>query len=163
MDPLNEQAPAPLASATVISNTITSPSTPSAAAAVSADTTKPAAESFNTEAVLAQVWDISESPMFATSLIEVTDACFRIIFEQLRSNIFAPDHSTMKANQKAWAPMRTPPLASILPHIKSIAAELLPTNSQQLTVNIRDLVSGPILDSLCLSVFDATPAPAPTK
>jgi hypothetical protein len=142
--------PVPLASASIVPNT----SSRSEADMMK----KSSSEPFHTEAILAQVWDISESPMFATSLIEVTDACFRIVFEQLRSNIFAPDHSMMKGSQKTWTPMRTPPLASILPHIKSIASELLPTNSQQLTVNIQDLVSGPILDSLCLSVFDATPA-----
>ena len=51
-------------------------------------------------------------------------------------------------------PQRTPPLASLLPQIKAVANRLLPGEEVSLDV-VRDLVSGPYLDTLCTAVFDS--------
>lgn len=111
------------------------------------------------EDILAQLWDVSESPMFAAALIEVVDACFRIVVEQLRVNVFSPDSQGQEAS---WLPMKTPPLASLLPQLKAASFLLLPNSPKQspmtIDANIRSIISGHVLDSLCMSVFDAEPA-----
>jgi hypothetical protein len=51
---------------------------------------------------------------------------------------------------------RAPPLASILPQLKALAARFLPDNvDTPMTSEIRNLSYGPLLDSFCLSLFDA--------
>lgn len=90
--------------------------------------------------------------MFTSSFLEVNDSCFHLVMEMLRQNIFAPESQGVHG-ESAWTQLRSPPLASLLPQIKATAAALVP--SAQSSVSVHDLVSGPILDSLCISVFDS--------
>ena len=123
--------------------------------------------------LLAQTWDVVDSPLFATVCTEAIDTCFRHISSQLRDKIFLPlDSQGMELTGSSQP--RTPPIASLLPQLKSIAKEMLPglpTNGSSssggggsaqgpgsgalLTPEVRDIAAGAALDSLCVAIFDA--------
>ncbi len=90
--------------------------------------------------------------MFARSYAESVDACFRLIFDHLRHSAFMAE-----AQASVVSPtLKTLPLASLLPQIKAVATRLLPSSTEQpLGAEIRDISSGPCLESFCVSIFDA--------
>ena len=100
-----------------------------------------------------QIWDVAESASFEAALLEVSDNCYCICFEQLRRNVYTFDNSDFHHSDS-----RAPPFASLLPQIKAIASSLLPNDAR--SVDIRDIVSGPLVESLCDSVFDAVIEPS---
>lgn len=108
----------------------------------------------NVTNLMGQLWDIAESPNFAAAIVEATDACYRLTFEQLRRNVFTFDNIGESGSNLGQ--LRTPPLASLLPQVKAIASSFLPNDVR--SVDIKELFSGPILESLCVAVFDATNA-----
>jgi hypothetical protein len=88
--------------------------------------------------------------MFVAAYSEALDAAFRVVFESLRRNVFTSD------NPASHDALRTLPLASLLPQIKAIAARLLPASLDTVvSPEVRDISSGPCLDSFCIAVFDA--------
>ena len=78
--------------------------------------------------------------------------------------MFFPDTQPASPGQPV---MRTPPLASLLPQIKSLAGKLLLAGPEggpaggtvgepaSLSEEIREISTGPYLDAFCLAVFDA--------
>ena len=84
--------------------------------------------------------------MFISAVLEVTSNLFRLIYEQLRVNIFI-----LNGNE-----LRKPPMISLLPQIKSIATLLIPNDNQIQNSSINELLNGPLLESLCMSIFEAT-------
>lgn len=128
--------------------------------------------------LLAQTWDVVDSPLFTSVCTEAFDTCFRRISGKLRDKVFVP---TELQDITGGSQPRTPPLASILPTVKSIAKEMLPagaaanakgtppaggiapsplsstaSSGAMLTAEVRDIAAGAALDSLCTAVFDAT-------
>ena len=129
--------------------------------------------------LLAQTWDVVDSPLFVTVCTEAIDTCFRHISGKLRDKIFLP-HDAQGMEVSGGSQPRTPPIASLLPQLKAIAKEMLPGpggsggggNSSRrgstrsvggggggggvlLTPEVRDIASGAALDSLCVAIFDA--------
>ena len=118
--------------------------------------------------LLAQTWDVVDSPLFSNVCTEAVDTCFRHISLKLREKVFLPGESGGASTE-----LRTPPIASLLPQIKAIAKEMLPappvpnngtvpakslngsSSSSLLTAEVRDIASGAALDSLCIALFDA--------
>jgi hypothetical protein len=92
---------------------------------------------------------VAESPSFESALLEVSDICYGICYDQLRRNVYTFEHGAGAASART----NSPPLASLLPQIKAIASSLLPNDLR--SVDIREISSGPILEALCVSVFDA--------
>lgn len=99
--------------------------------------------------LISQTWDVVESPMFVTVFSEATEICFRRIFENLKRNIFA-DTSDYTSSGNS---LRSPPLASVLPQLKAICSRLLPDDA--ICPDVKEIYSGPSLDALCVSIFDA--------
>jgi hypothetical protein len=51
---------------------------------------------------------------------------------------------------------KSPPLASILPQLKSLSARLLPETAEAVNpYDLKSLTSGPLLESFCMTIFDA--------
>lgn len=51
---------------------------------------------------------------------------------------------------------KTPPLASILPQLKSLSGKLLPETADAVNpYDLKSLTSGPLLESFCMTIFDA--------
>jgi len=113
-----------------------------------------------------QTWDLLESPAFSTVYREAVDTCFRHVFDTLYKTVFSPQGQTPTSAQA----LRAPPLASLLPQIKSIATNLLPTvgaaagvgidgNSEHdsfgmVSPVVKELSSGPYLESFCIAILD---------
>ncbi len=92
--------------------------------------------------------------MFVTVYSESVDACFRVIFEHLRRGAFMSDSPTTSSG--SGAAHKSLPLASLLPQIKAVAAKLLPSSMDSVvSAEVRDISSGPGLDSFCIAIFDA--------
>ncbi len=122
--------------------------------------------------LLAQTWDVVDSPLFCNVCVEAIDTCFRHISAKLREKVFLPSEGQNLAGEVS---MRTPPIASLLPQIKAITKEILPvspvassgnvaapkalsSSSALLTAEVRDIASGIALDALCVALFDAVEA-----
>ena len=121
--------------------------------------------------IIDQTWEIVDSPIFAASVKEVADSYFHIFFDQLKRSTFIKDakdgfNTTVNINN-----MKKPPLAALLTRIQSISTNMIPieihsisssgggakmSQNQSNLLILRDIMSGPILDSLCISVFDAS-------
>jgi len=99
--------------------------------------------------LISQTWDVVESPMFVTVFSEATEICFKRIFDNLKRNIFA-DTSDYSSSGSS---LRSPPLASVLPQLKAICSRLLPDDT--ICPDVKEIYSGPSLDALCVSIFDA--------
>lgn len=83
--------------------------------------------------------------------MEAVDKCFEIIYQILRNDSYNEQNNTNHI-------VTSPPLASLLPQIKAISAKLLPTDIDYdgfINSEVRDVSSGPYLDSFCISAFDA--------
>jgi len=135
--------------------------------------------------LLAQTWDVVDSPLFSDVCTEAIDTCFRHISTKLRDKVFLfepsglPDTTSAGAGESSNSSnspvMRTPPIASLLPQLKAIARDMLPaapgaaaataaaaanpkalsSSSALLTQEVRDIASGAALDTLCVAIFDA--------
>lgn len=127
--------------------------------------------------ILNQTWEIVDSPIFAASVKEVADSYFHIFFDQLKRSTFIKDakvdlNTTVNVNVNN---MKKPPLAALLTRIQSISTNMIPiekkidsisssggggvakmSQNQSNFLILREIMSGPILDSLCISVFDAS-------
>ena len=102
--------------------------------------------------------------MFHAAVSESLNSSFKIISSQLRKNVFVP-----ASNPTSHATLRTLPLASLLPQVKAIAARLLPSQSPSssssaaaaaaasaaLPPELKEISSGPIIDGLCISIFNS--------
>ena len=99
--------------------------------------------------LIAQTWDIVECPLFPPVFSEATEICFRRIFDNLKRNIF----SEVSDYSSSSSPLRSPPLASLLPQLKAICSRLLPDDA--ICQDVKEVYSGPSLDALCVSIFDA--------
>jgi hypothetical protein len=106
---------------------------------------------------------------------EALDSSFRLCYDLLRKNLFQLDNNNNNSHQSnvSNSPMsnysnsdhqgeisshkyRSLPLASLLPQLKMITNRFLPESVEAaLTSEIKNISSGPLLDSLCLSIFDA--------
>ena len=130
--------------------------------------------------LLAQTWDVVDSPLFSSVCTEAIDTCFRHIHAKLRARVFLLNDmetttgaGTGAETEAGAGAMRTPPIASLLPQLKAIAKEMLPAApasrsssgstsaasvppaSSLLTAEVRDIASGAALDTLCVAIFDA--------
>jgi hypothetical protein len=92
---------------------------------------------------------------------EALDCAFRQIHGDLYRTIFCPE-----SRSPGQHTLRAPPLASILPQVKSIATRLLPSGTEagavgdaeeNLSPEIREIASGQYLDAFCVAVFDVPP------
>ena len=118
--------------------------------------------------LLAQTWDILESPHFAQAFKEAVGTCFMHISHKLRDQAFSPGSNGEPNDSMA--------LASLLPRIKAMTKEMLAkTNSSnsstnsaasngngngsgssgKLTSEVRNIASGQMLGTLCVAIFDA--------
>lgn len=102
------------------------------------------------QSLLAQIWDVLDSPTFTVAFAESTDTCFKIILDNLRRGVFAPD-------SMGGAQRRTAGLVSLLPQLKAISDRLLPKITEPIPPEARELVAGSALDSLCVALFDSAP------
>lgn len=102
--------------------------------------------------LLNQTWDILETSTFEVVYTEALDYCFRISFDHLSRYVFNPEPHSPGHDMAS----RAPPLASLLPQLKSLASRLLPDSKETaITSDVKVVSSGPLLDSLCISIFDA--------
>ena len=80
----------------------------------------------------------------------------RILTEHLHSRVYFTSHPYSPSRETN----RTPPLASLLPQVKAAMAELLPESLDGKEggvggMNYKVIASGPLLDSLGVSVLNA--------
>jgi hypothetical protein len=112
--------------------------------------------------IINQTWDIIDSPMFAASVKEAVDNYFAIFFDQLKRSTFMKDPKSESPVKN----LKKPPLAALLTRIQSTSTNMIPIDiggggataaqNQSNMLILKDIMSGPILDSLCISVFDAS-------
>jgi hypothetical protein len=115
--------------------------------------------------IMAQTWEVIDSPMFVAAVKEAVDKYFLLFFDQLKRSVFLKDNRVDSAINN----MKTQPLAILLTRIQSISTNMIPTESSMLmhtsggggNINsniliLEDMMSGPVLDALCTSVFDAS-------
>ena len=93
--------------------------------------------------------------MFNVALKESIDICFKRHMELLRQDVFsiipgAPGGSSYPSKVGNFS---SPPLASLLPQLKSLASSLLPLEG--VGYEISDIYAGPAIDSLCVSIMDS--------
>jgi hypothetical protein len=126
--------------------------------------------------LLCRTWDIVDSHVFQSIFNEAVNTVFRHVNQNLRDDVFSTNTSSsgssggssannastgsqqlhQQQQQQQQQHYRTPPLASLLPQMKSIAARMLPSVHDGLTVEAREIAEGPILNALCEAVFDET-------
>ena len=105
---------------------------------------------------------------------EAVDTCFRHVYDTLYKTIFAPhlvQSEGVSPSPNGTRALRAPPLASLLPQIKAIASNLLPTvgavsgNGGDMGVGkddafglvsaeVKEISSGPYLESFCIAILD---------
>ena len=90
--------------------------------------------------------------MFSAVFAEAADSALRSIVNHLKCKVFTEesdvdDHGPPRA--------RTPPLARLLPQLKFAALRLLPCDpSAPISSDVLEMISNPVLDTLCVSLFD---------
>lgn len=105
--------------------------------------------------LLYQTWDILECEAFAIVYKEAVDSSMGFVQSYLLSHVFFPQLDAMQSDGE---PGRTPPLASLLPQLKSAVNELLPDQGDERggrALHFRTLGQSPLLESLCMAVLDA--------
>ena len=85
--------------------------------------------------------------MFRAVLLEAFDSAFRVVLDDLRERIFTDGAADERSSSfsssngtNASRPMKAPPLATLLPQLKSSALRLLP--SEGIGEAISEIVSG---------------------
>ena len=91
---------------------------------------------------------------------EAADTTFRHVFDILYKTVYAPQGHTPSSS----ATLRAPPLASLLPQVKAIASNLLPTvgavgegredSFGMVSAEVKEISSGPYLESFCIAILD---------
>jgi hypothetical protein len=121
--------------------------------------------------IMNQTWEIIDSPLFISAVKEATDIYFQLFFDQLKKSAFIKDEKMDSTPSN----LKKIPLASLLSRIQSISTNMIPTDTSTNTTSstilkssshnsnansnllvLKDIMSGPILDSLCISVFEAS-------
>lgn len=99
---------------------------------------------------LSMIWDVVESPFFAASFTEGVDTCFRYHITTLRDEFFNRNSNVGDDEYSRYA-LSTPPLATLLPQLKSVASRMLPAD--QIGEEVRRMLQGPTLDTFCVSLL----------
>eukprot|EP00596_Hydrurales_sp_CCMP1899_P000930 CAMPEP_0119034826 /NCGR_PEP_ID=MMETSP1177-20130426/1830_1 /TAXON_ID=2985 /ORGANISM="Ochromonas sp, Strain CCMP1899" /LENGTH=313 /DNA_ID=CAMNT_0006992559 /DNA_START=361 /DNA_END=1302 /DNA_ORIENTATION=+ len=94
--------------------------------------------------LLFQTWDVIESPMFSSVFKDATNICLDSILRSMKCNVFCDEDNNR----------RSPPLARLLPQLKGVAMTLLPSETTNVTSEVREILSSPSLDTLCISLFN---------
>ena len=105
--------------------------------------------------------DILESPLFRAVLLEGFDSTFRFVFNDLRTRIFIDDQDSFESSSYSNGSskdmnsslLKAPPLATLLPQLKSSALKLLPAEGVGEVVN--EILSGSNLAILCSAIIDS--------
>eukprot|EP00607_Mallomonas_marina_P004085 CAMPEP_0182440280 /NCGR_PEP_ID=MMETSP1167-20130531/86962_1 /TAXON_ID=2988 /ORGANISM="Mallomonas Sp, Strain CCMP3275" /LENGTH=256 /DNA_ID=CAMNT_0024634189 /DNA_START=692 /DNA_END=1462 /DNA_ORIENTATION=- len=154
--------------------------------------------------VINQTWDLVESPIFTAALTEALDCCFERVFLEIRRAVYGSSthpHSNTGAapgggggggeggtdtGTAGWTSQRRPPLATLLPQLKSLSSRLLEDTGRPVapspsspspssaggtngmgTVSVsasgqgtsrpvwKDICDGPLLEEMCVGVFDS--------
>ena len=85
--------------------------------------------------------------MFTKVFQESVSTCFNIVFDDLKRNSFSDSINNNNS-------LRSPPLASLLPQIKSLSSKLLPSTIDTIiTTEIKEIYSGTSLESLSFSII----------
>ena len=126
------------------------------------------------EELFSQSADIFESQMFRAVLLEAFDCSFRLLTEDFKDQIFL-DNINSKATIGSGAedrisnsnsgnsssgiqhfnrPSKSPPLATLLPQMKSSALRFLPLSG--IGDGVSEIVSGPNSLTLCSAIIDST-------
>ena len=106
--------------------------------------------------------------MFRAVLLEAFDCSFRVLIDDLKDTIFTDNggsSSSVASNSTSGGAvvpaspvssrkLKSPPLASLLPQLKSSALRFLPMNGVGEVVG--EIVSGPNVAALCSAIIDAT-------
>lgn len=105
--------------------------------------------------LMCRTWDIVDSHVFQSIFNEAVSSAFKHVNQCLRDDVFSADSPTSGGGQR-YTNYRTPPLASLLPQMKSIAARMLPDVDKELTAEAKAIADGPILNALCEAILDET-------
>lgn len=105
--------------------------------------------------------------MFKSSVIEACDVCFRRQLETLRIDMFyshtpqasrviptSSNSATAGGSSSSFPSLSSPPLASLLPQLKSLASALLPTEG--VGYEVQDISSTTAIETLCLSILNSS-------
>ena len=125
------------------------------------------------EELFSQSADIFESQMFRAVLLEAFDCSFRLLIDDLKHQIFfensaanmmngnfnAEDRIINSSTESSASGMqhrlsKSPPLATLLPQLKSSALRFLPHIGIGESVN--EIISGPNSLTLCSAIIDST-------
>jgi hypothetical protein len=133
---------------------------------------------YSLEELFSQSADIFESQMFRAVLLEAFDCSFRLIIADLKDQFFQDNSSAKDANkvtnnspnneggivisnaENSTSSMqhirlsKSPPLATLLPQIKSSALRFLPHIG--IGEGVNEIVIGPTLSTLCSAIIDST-------
>ena len=112
--------------------------------------------------LLCRTWDIVDSNIFVAIFTEAVNTSFRHIFNKIRVLKY-PDPASesmvdfFKGEDSYQQRFEPPKLAKILPKVKSIALDMLPKETEEtLTLEAKEVAAGPVLNTLCEAVFDAS-------
>lgn len=90
--------------------------------------------------------------MFSSVFSEAADTALRSILNHLKCKVFTEE---VDVDDQVPPRARTPPLARLLPQLKFAALRLLPTDSSApISSDVLEMISNPVLDTLCVSLFD---------
>ena len=113
-----------------------------------------------------ELFDLVESPMFNVAFTEACDTCFRRHMDTLREDVFMPlslpsVHSATYGTGAGGGGVRagtfsTPPLASILPQLKSLSSKLLPSDGR-VSYEVKEITCGSAVEAMCLSILNISP------
>ena len=121
------------------------------------------------EELFSQSADIFESQMFRAVLLEAFDCSFRLLVADLKDHFFLDNFNAKVADEgrivivnnensttsmQHLRPSKSPPLATLLPQLKSSALRFLPHTG--IGESINEIVSGPTLLTLCSAIIDST-------
>ena len=88
--------------------------------------------------------------MFSTVFSEAANSALKSILNHLKIKVFTDD-----SDDESGPRPKSPPLARLLPQLKFAALRLLPTDpSAPISVDVMDMISSPVLDTLCVLLFD---------
>lgn len=106
--------------------------------------------------LMCRTWDIVDSHVFQSIFNEAVSSAFKHVNQSLRDDVFSAESPVTGGGTQRYTNYRTPPLASLLPQMKSIAARMLPDIHKELTAEAKAIADGPILNALCEAILDET-------